>query len=320
MHLLAAAMLALILALAPRQAAAETYPSRPVRFVLPFGAGSASDALARIIANELTKSLGQAVVVIPKPGANGAISATDVARSAPDGYSFLFGTNSPLAVVPNLMKQPPYDVLKDFSPITFLGENAFFITVHPSVPAKTLVEFIDHAKANPRKLNYASGSTFAIVSTALFAAATGIEMEHIPYKTEPDAIVDLLSGRIQLMNLTSTTTLPNAHAGKLRVLATTLPQRSPLLPDVPTLTEQGQKQLPVVAWFGLVGPAGLPPEIVARMNKEVSAVLTNPDIRRQLEGHGFAPQPSTPDGLTAYMIEQLAIWKDALKAADIPQQ
>ena len=320
MRLLLSAGLALLLALTPLRASAETYPSRPIKFVLPFGAGSASDALARIISSELTKSMGQPVVVVPKPGANGSISAIEVARSAPDGYTFLFGTNSPFAVVPNLMKSPPYDVLTAFTPVTFLGENAFFITVHPSVPAQTITEFIAHAKANPHKLNYGSGSTFAIVSAALFAKSSGLEMEHIPYKTEPDAIVDLLSGRLQLMNLTTTTVLPHARAGKLRVLATTLPERSPLFPDVPTLTEAGQPRFPIIAWFGLAGPAGLPPEIVARMNKEVAAVLANPTVREQLEGQGFSPRSSTPEELTAYIVEQLAIWKSALQTAGIPQQ
>lgn len=320
MHMIAAIALGLLLALVPRLAVAETYPSRPIKLVLPFGAGSASDALARIITSELSKSMGQPIVIIPKPGGNGSISAVEVMRSPPDGYTFLFGTNSPLAVVPNLMKSPPYDVLKDFTPITFLGENTFFFAVNPSVPAATLAEFIAHAKANPNKLNYASGNTFAIVATSLFADAAGIQMEHIPYKTEPDAIVDLLSGRVHLMNSTSTTVLPHVRGGKLKVLATTLTERSPLLPDVPTLVEQGQPKLPVVAWFGLVGPAGLPAEIVTRMNKEMSAVLANPSIREQLQSHGFAPRSSTPGELTAYIVEQLAIWKTALKSAGIPQQ
>jgi len=218
------------------------------------------------------------------------------------------------------MKAPPYDVLADFTPVTFLGENAFFLTVHPSIPAKTISEFITHAKANPRQLNYASGSTFAIVSTALFASTTGIEMEHIPYKTEPDALLDLLAGRVHLMNLTATISAPHARAGKLGVLATTLPERSPLFPDVPTLIEEGQPKLPIIAWFALVGPAGLPPAIVARMNKEMATALANPAVREQMHAQGFSPRASTPEELTAYMTEQLAVWKSALKTADIPQQ
>lgn len=319
MHLLVCAIVAL-LALASAGARAETYPSRPIKLVLPFGAGSASDALARIMTTELAKSMGQPIVIVPRPGANGSISAVEVMRAPPDGYTLLFGTNSPLAVVPNLMKSPPYDVLTAFSPITFLGENTFFIAVNPSVPAKSLTELIAYAKASPKKLNYATGNTFAIVATSLFAEAAGIEMEHIPYKTEPDAIVDLLAGRIHLMNATTTTVLPHARGGKLRVLATTLTERSPLLPDVPTLIEQGQPRLPVVAWFGLVGPAGLPPEIVTRLHKEFAAVLALPDVRSKLNEQGFAPRSSTPQELKDYMVEQLGVWKSALKSAGIPQQ
>lgn len=320
MRLLISTVITALLALAPASAPAETYPSRPIKLVLPFGAGSASDALARIITTEMSKSMGQPIVIVPRPGANGSISAVEVTRSPPDGYTLLFGTNSPLAVVPNLMKTPPYDVMTAFTPISFLGENTFFLAVNPAVPSKTLAEFIAHAKANPKALNYASGNTFAIVATSLFASAAGIEMEHIPYKTEPDAIVDLLSGRVHLMNSTSTTVLPHVRAGKLKVLATTLTERSPLLPDVPTLIEQGQPKLPVVAWFGLVGPAGMPTEIVDRINKEMVAALANPTVREQLQSQGFAPRTSTPEELKSFMIEQLAVWKSALESAGIPQQ
>ena len=190
-------------------------------------------------------------------------------RSPPDGYTFLFGTNSPLAVVPNIRKEPPYDVLADFTPVTFLGDNTFFIVVHPSVPAKSLAELIAHAKANPKVLNYAAGNTYALVATAMFAANAGIEMQSIPYKSEPDAIADLLSGRVHVMFGTSTTTAPHVKAGKLRALATTFHERSPLMPDVPSIVEAGQPKFPIGPWFALVGPAGLPPEIVARMHKEM---------------------------------------------------
>src|SRR5262245_12758519 len=236
---------------------AQPYPSRPIRFVLSFGPGSASDALARIVGHELLQSLGQPIVVLPKPGGDGAVSASDVKRATADGYTFLFGTNSALAVVPNIRKQPPYDVLKDFTPVTYLGDNTFFIVVHPSVPAKSIPELIAHAKKHPKTLNYAAGNTYAIVSTALFAAKNGISMHAVFYKSEPDAIVDLLAGRIQFMNSTATTTLAHIKEGKLRALATNLPERSPLLPDVPSFPEAGQAKFPIGPWFALVGPAGL---------------------------------------------------------------
>src|SRR3954454_15350643 len=167
MKRLVAAALAAIFFLPLAAAHAQPWPSKPIKFVIPFGPGSASDALARIAAQDLMQSLGQPVVVLSKPGADGALSALEVKRSAPDGYTFLFGTNSPLAVVPNIRKDPPYDVMADFTPVTFLGENSFFVVVHPSVPAKSIPELIAFAKANPKALNYASGNTYALVATGM---------------------------------------------------------------------------------------------------------------------------------------------------------
>ena len=320
MQKLIAVLIAAVLFLPQAALHAQSYPSKPIKFVIPFGPGSASDVLARIAGQELSQSIGQAVIVVPKAGADGALSALDVKRSAADGYTFLFGTNSPLAVVPNIRKEPPYDVMADFTPITFLGDNTFFIVVHPSVPAKSIAELIAHAKANPNALNYATGNTYALVSTALFAVNNGVKMHAVPYKSEPDAIVDLLSGRIQLMNSTSTTASAHLKEGKLRVLATTFHERSPLMPDVPSFPEAGQAKFPIGPWFALVGPAGLPPEIVARMNKEMVAVLAKPAVRDPMLKQGFIARSSTPEALTAYMKDQLAVWKTALKVAGVEPQ
>src|SRR5687767_11914160 len=276
MQKLIAALIAAVIFLPPAAIHAQPYPSRPIKWVIPFGPGSATDTLARIAGQDLSQSLGQPVVVVPKPGADGALSALEVKRSAADGYTFLFGTNSPLAVVPNIRKDPPYNVMADFTPITYLGDNTFFIVVHPSVPAKSIAELVTHAKANPKALAYPAGNTYALVATAIFAANNGISMHAVPYKSEPDSIPDLLSGRVQLLFGTFTSVGAHVKEGKLRVLATTLTERSPLMPDVATLPEVGQPKLPIGPWFGLVGPAGLPPEIVARMNKEMVAVLAKP--------------------------------------------
>jgi tripartite-type tricarboxylate transporter receptor subunit TctC len=317
-RVIAAALAAVLLPLAAAQA--QPYPSKPIRFVIPFGPGSASDALARIAGHELSQSLGQQVVVIHKPGADGALAAIEVQRAAPDGYTFLFGTNSPLAVVPNLRKEPPYNALTDFTPVTFLGDNTFFLVVHPSVPAKTVSEFVAYAKANPKTINYAAGNTYALVATGMFASINGIDLQAIPYKSEPDAIVDLLSGQVQLMNGTSTTTLPHVKDGKLRALATTFHERSPLMPDLPNFIEAGQQKFPIGPWFALVGPAKLPPDIVARMNKEMVAVLAKPNVVEAMNRHGFIPRSSTPEELAAYMKDQLGVWKTALEAAGIERQ
>ena len=299
---------------------AQPYPSKPIKFVIPFGPGSASDALARIAGQELLQTLGQPVIVVPKPGADGALSALEVKRSPADGYTFLFGTNSPLAVVPNVRKEPPYDVMTDFTPVTFLGDNTFFLVVHPSVPAKTVNELIAYAKANPKALNYAAGNTYALVATAMFAVNNGIEMQSVPYKSEPDAIVDLLSGRVRLMNGTATNVLAHVKEGKLRALATTFHERSALMPDVPSFPEVGQGKLPIGPWFALVGPAGLPPDIVARMNKAMVAALAKPAVKEPMLKQGFIAKSSTPEALAAYMKDQLAVWKTALKAAGVEAQ
>ena len=298
----------------------QAYPSKPIRFVIPFGPGSASDVLARIAGQDLSQSLGQPIVVVPKPGADGALSALDVKRSAADGYTFLWGTNSPLSVVPNLRKEPPYDVMADFTPVSYIGDNTFFIVVHSSVPAKSIAELVAHARANPKALNYPAGNTYALVATALFALNNGIAMHAVFYKSEPDAMPDLLSGRVQLLFGTATSVLAHVKEGRLRALVTTLQERSPLMPDVPSFPEAGQPKLPIGPWFGLVGPAGLPREIVAHMNKEMVAALEKPSVKELMLRQGFMAKSSTPEALAAYMKEQLAIWKAALKTAGVEPQ
>ena len=314
------AALAALLLLPQAEAGAQAYPSKPIRFVIPFGAGSATDALARIVGQELEQTLGQPIIVVQKPGADGALAAGEVKRAAPDGYTLLFGTNSPLAVAPNMQKEPPYNVLTDFTPISFLGENTFFLVVHPSVPANSLAELIAVARANPKPLNYAAGNTYAFVSMAMLAARNKIELEAIRYKSEPDAITDLLSGRIQLMNGTATSVAAHVKSGKLKALVTMLDERSPLMPDLPTIIEAGQAKLPIDPWFALVGPADLPAEVVATMNKAIVAALAKPSVKEQVQRHGFMPKSSTPAELAARMKEQLTVWKVALKDAGIEPQ
>ena len=312
-----AALIAAALFLLTAATHAQPYPVKPIRFIISFGAGSASDALARIAAQDLSQSLGQAVVVLPKPGADGALSGLELKRAAADGYTFLFGSNSALAVVVGLRKDPPYDPTVDFTPITYLGDNTFFIVVHPSVPARSIPELIAHAKANPKALNYPTPNTYALAATALFAANNGVVMHAVPYKSEPDAMPDLLSGRVHLMLGTSTSVGAHVKEGKLRVLATMLNERSPLMPDVPSLPETGQSKLPIGPWFGLVAPAGLSREMVTRMNKEMVAVLGKQSVKDAMLNHGFMARSSTPEALGAYIKEQVPIWKTALKSAGV---
>ena len=301
-------------------ASAQAWPSKPIRFVISFGPGSASDAMARIVSHELTKQLGQPVVVIHKPGADGTISGVEVQRAAPDGYTFLLGTNSALAVAPILRKQPPYNVLTDFTPISLIGINTLFFVVHPSIPAKTLDELIAYARANPGKLNSATGHTYGIVSTGLFNKKNGLTIEPIPYKSEPDAIVDVLSGRVQFIVSTSTSVLGHIREGKLRPLAAATTERHPLLPDVPSLIEAGQEKHPFEAFFALVGPVGLPAEIVTRMNKELVTAIANAEVRENIQKHGVIPRSSTVAEITAYMKDQNASWKAALQDSGVEPQ
>src|SRR5436309_4982958 len=196
-------------------AAHAQYPNKPVRVVVPFPAGSSTDIVTRVLANSVSQSIGQQLVVDNKAGADGAIAAAEVAKAAPDGYTLLMATNSPLSAVPALKKNPPYDPVADFTPITDVGRYTFFLILHPSVPANTLAEFIDYARANPGKLNYATGNTSGIVSTALFASLAKIELVHVPYKGEPQAITDMLAGRVQLMFCSSSTSLTHIREGRL---------------------------------------------------------------------------------------------------------
>lgn len=298
-------------------AADAQFPSKPVRVVVPFGAGSSTDIVMRIIAQPLGQALGQSIVVDNKPGADGAIAAVETMKAAPDGHTIMIATNSPLSAAPHLRKNLAYHPLNDFTPISFIGNYTFFIVVHPSVPAKTLDELVAHARANPGKLNYATGNTTAIVSTAMFASLAKVSLQHIPYKTEPPAITDLLSGQIHLMFSSYSTVAPHLREGKLRALVTTLPGRSPLLPEVPSIVEAGFPKFPIVPWAGMVGPAKMPKEVVERLNKELAAALKRPEVRENLAKQAFDPRGSSAEEFGAYMREQLEIWGKAVRDAGI---
>jgi tripartite-type tricarboxylate transporter receptor subunit TctC len=293
------------------------FPNKPIRIVCPFPAGSATDTISRILGQSVSAAIGQPVVVDNKAGADGAIAGAEVAKAAPDGYTLLMATNSPMSAVPALRKVPPYDPLTDFTPITDIGRYTFFIVTHPSLPAKTVQELIDFARANPGKVNYATGNTTGIVSTAFFASQAKISMVHVPYRGEPQAIVDLLAGRVQLIFASSGTTIPHIRDGKLRALATTLPKRSALLPEVPTIAEAGMPQFQLTSWAALYGPAKLPRDIVDRLNREFGAAMARPEVLAQMEKQAFALTPSTPEQLAAHTREQLESYRTVLRAAGV---
>ena len=293
------------------------FPAKPIRVVVPFPAGSATDTVTRILANSVSQALGQPLVVENKAGADGAIAATEVAKSPADGYTLLMATNSPMSAVPAMKRVPPYDPVADFTPITDVGRYTFFIVIHPSVPARTLSELIDYARSNPGKLNYATGNTTGIVSTAFFASQAQIHMVHVPYKGEPQAITDLVAGRVQLMFASSSTSVPQVREGKLRAVVTTLPKRSALLPEVPSIAEAGMPQFSITSWAGLFGPAKLPREVVERLNREFVAAMGRADVQAAMERQAFALSPSSPEQLAAFVKEQIDSYRRTLQAAGV---
>jgi len=311
LKVLAWAMLALSL---PAHA---QYPAKPIRVVVPFPAGSATDTITRVLAQSVSQSIGQTLVVENKAGADGAIAAAEVAKAPADGYTLLMATNSPMSAVPAMKKSPPYDPVADFTPITDIGRYTFFIVVHPSVPAKTLDELIGYARANPGKLNYATGNTTGIVSTAYFASLAKIQIVHVPYKGEPQAMTDLIAGRVQMMFASSSTSVPQVREGKLRAVVTTLGKRSQLLPEVPTIAEAGMPQFSITSWAGLFGPAKMPREVVERLNKEFTAAMGRADVQAAMERQAFSLSPSSPDRLAAFVKEQMESYRRILRAAGV---
>ena len=261
-------------------AQADTYPSKPITIIVPFGPGSGTDTITRVIAQPLSVALKESVVVEDRPGANGALAALYVARSAPDGHTLLMATNSPLSVVPYLMKNVSYDPVKDFTPVTRVGSFTLMLVVNPSLPVKTVKELIEYAKANPGKLSFASANTSGIVAGETLMHWAEIDMLHVPYKSSPPAIQDVLAGRVSMMFTDLTTGLPHVRSGALRALAVTRLQRSPLFPELPTLDEAGVSGFDMDSWAGIVAPAHTPS---VRDAAQQGAAQNNRRSRRQVE-------------------------------------
>jgi tripartite-type tricarboxylate transporter receptor subunit TctC len=312
-----ARILAVIALATAALSAAAQYPNKPIRLIVPFPAGSATDTVGRILGQSISASIGQTIVVENKAGADGAIAGAEVAKAPPDGYTLLLATNSPIAVVPALKKNPPYDPLTDFTPIADVGRYTFFLFAYAGVPAKTFGELIAYAKANPGKLAYATGNTTGIVSFAQMNSLAGIQMLHVPYKGEPAAITDLIGGRVQLIWATPTTGLSHVKDGKLRALVTSLKSRSPILPDVPTIAEAGLPKFSILSWAALYGPGKMPKDITDRINKEFVAAMKRPDVMAQMEKQAFALTPSTPEELAVFTKEQIDEYRTILRASGV---
>jgi tripartite-type tricarboxylate transporter receptor subunit TctC len=312
--------LPLATALMSGAALAQMYPTRTITLVLPFAAGSGTDTTTRIISQHLGAALGVGIVVDNKPGANGMIAATYVARAAPDGYTLFVTTNTTHSANPYLLKTLTYDPVKDFTPIARTGDLPFMLVVHPEVPAKTVAELVAYGKANPGKLTYASGSSSAIVSGATFAHNAGLDMLHVPYKSSPPAMNDVIGGRITMMFTDVLTGLPHVNGGALRALAVTTKDRSPLVPNLPSMQEAGVPDFDITSWQGYFGPAGLPNEIVTKLNAEIRKIVEKPEIKAQLATLGMDAFSGTPEQLAAFVKDQLVLWEKLITNAGIEKQ
>jgi tripartite-type tricarboxylate transporter receptor subunit TctC len=290
-------------------AAGAQYPNKPVRLIVPFPPGGAAELGARIYAQPLGQALGQPVVIETKPGADGAIAAEAAMKAAPDGYTLFYATNTAFSWLPAVRKNPPYDPLTDFTPVSLVGQFGFFIFSHPSVPASNIAELLAYIRANPGKLNYGSGNSTSMLATAQLVQQEKLDVVHIPYKGDGPLSVDLLGGRVHFAIATPGTAAPQVKEGKLRVLATLLPSRNPLLPEAPTFAEAGLRPLSITPWGGVFGPANVPKEIVARVSRELGIVLKRPEVREAFQKLAFEPRSSTPEELAALVKEQGEVWR-----------
>lgn len=305
-----------LLALASAGASAQNYPAKPIRLVVPYPAGGPLDIMARAIGQKLTEAWKQPVVVDNRAGAGGNIGADLVAKSAPDGYTLLMGAVATHAINPTLYSKIPYDPVRDFAPVALVAQVPNILVVNPAVPAKTVQELIELARAKPGYLNFGSGSTGSTGHLAgeLFKTMAGVQMVHIPYKGAAPALADLLAGQVQLMFDNLANSLPNVKAGKLRALAVTTLARSPAMPDLPTIAESGLPGFDLTTWFGLLVPAGTPPEIVAKLNAEVVRALNANDMRERLEKMGAEPPANnTPEHFAAFIRAEAAKYAKVVK-------
>lgn len=321
MRFRSSALLAAALLL-PAAAAAQGYPTKPIRFIAPFAAGGALDTLTRTIATRMQDAWGQPVVVENRTGAGGNIGADLVAKAAPDGYTLVMGTIATHAINVSLYDRMPYDAVKDFAPVTLAARINNSLSLNPAVPAKNVAELIAYAKANPGKLTFGSAGsgTSQHLAGELFKTMAGVDMQHVPYKGGALAMVDLLGGQISMTFGDIPTALPHIRSGKLRSIAVTGATRSPLLPEVPTIAEQGLPGFDVTAWFGVFTTAGTPRPVVDRLNAEIVRILDLPDVREKLNAIGMEPATSTPAEFAAFVQSEIAKWAPIVKASGAKAQ
>jgi tripartite-type tricarboxylate transporter receptor subunit TctC len=303
--------------LAPAVASAQNYPTKPVRFVVPFAPGGSTDTLARSMGGKLTELLGQQVVIDNRPGANGDIGMQIVARAVPDGYTLVLGYIANIGIGPSLYDKMPYDPVKDFAPITQVAGASNILVIHPSVPAKNFKEFIAYTKANPRKVTFASASVASVghLTGELLNDLAGIDMVHVPYKGSGQAISDLVGGHIKVMISGMASTLPHVKSGKLRGIATTGAKRTPATPDLPTIAESGFPGFEASSWFGVLAPARTPRPVINRLNKDIIQALQDPAVEKRLAAVGFEITTGTPEQFAAYIQSEIKKWAKVVKAS-----
>jgi tripartite-type tricarboxylate transporter receptor subunit TctC len=305
------ALLAL-LAASPSWAQGETsYPDKPVRIVVPFPAGSATDIVSRLLAQKFSTKFSQQFIVENRPGASGTLGVDIIAKSPPDGTTIGLITASTHGVTPALGTKLPYDSIADFKPISMIGAAPYVLVLYPGIPAKSISELVALAKTKPGQLNYGSAglASLAHLAAALFASDMGIEMTHVPYKSSAQSSIDIITGRLDMQFATVGPTLQNIRDGKLRALATTGAKRVTSLPDVPTMMEAGVKDYDVALWIAYVAPAGTPDAIVSKLNRAMNDILKEPDIVANLQKQGFEPDPGTPDAVTQRIRNETAKWR-----------
>ncbi|VFR79987.1 Putative extracytoplasmic tricarboxylate-binding receptor of a tripartite transporter, in cluster with DUF1446 [plant metagenome] len=303
--------------LAPLAAAQSNFPNKPITFIVPFAAGSATDQIGRAIGQGVTEQTQQPVVIENRPGASAMIGAQTAARAAPDGYTILITTNTTHAANEHLYKSLSYDPVKDYAPLTLLGKGGQIMVVNPKSQARTVAEFIAMAKKEPGKLSFGSGSSSSRIAGELLQQMANIKLLHVPYKSNPLAVTDLLGGQIDTMITDTATGLPQVASGKLRALGVTGPNRSPLAPDVPTISESGVPGYEMGYWFAAYAPAGTPPEVVSRLHELLSKATESKAAKQFYSQTGTDPAVSTPKELAAFQAEESKKWGDIIRRAGI---